>query len=141
MPKWRQDKFWYILTIEYWFISLNYISVRFLRIMCTNFSLAQLWCFRFLDGVWIDEFYLFLTVFLLTMGWINPYTVITWHRPVEIGLTSSCSRRSSRICTQPFCNDWQTSSAGIAQWLQLLVCVHAQHNGFNLLFITQEGFV
>ena len=27
-----------------------------------------------------------LTLFLLAMGWINPYTVITRHRPVEIGL-------------------------------------------------------
>ena len=27
-----------------------------------------------------------LTLFLPAMGWINPYTVITWHRPVGIGL-------------------------------------------------------
>ena len=27
-----------------------------------------------------------LTLFLPAMGWINPYTVITWHRLVGIGL-------------------------------------------------------
>ena len=28
-----------------------------------------------------------LTLFLPTKGWINPYTVITWHSPVGIGLS------------------------------------------------------
>ena len=28
----------------------------------------------------------YLTLFLPAMGWIIPYTVITWHRPVGIGL-------------------------------------------------------
>ena len=30
---------------------------------------------------------LVLTLFLPAMGWINPYTFITWHRPVGIGLS------------------------------------------------------
>ena len=31
-----------------------------------------------------------LTLFLPAQGWINPYTVITWHRPVGIGLKDLC---------------------------------------------------
>ena len=35
-----------------------------------------------------------LTLFLPAMGWINPYTVITWHRPVGIGLKCSSDQNT-----------------------------------------------
>ena len=92
--------------------------------------------FKFRLDIWNNVCSRLLTLFLPAMSWINPYTVIMWHKPVGIGWTGTFLIFTQKILLNKLkflCNEKVTESLVTQEWLMHVATMVYDSKNFTYL--------